>query len=283
MPHLILIAMHGRGRAEVSSYSPPYHWDPQSEGLLDFVTHNVSHNLVFKGQSHPNEELYRGLFWKGVIEAGKREQESGRYDSVHVICSHGIIRSRNRRYVADTVRAYAKQYPGEKVHVIPVGKSLGAFNAMEIVDELTKRKRKNRGLRLLFPYSIMVDPDNFFTPGCSSPKRVVSSEILSMDVLLQKNLRDQYNAPFPGGLFGRLLSRKNRKNPFRDIRHFRFGVDDTFPESESNCQFRGRYINHWTIDEYVMLYGWQGITVQQMLAHFFENGASIPLDGAMEL
>lgn len=276
--HLILIAMHGMGGAKGSKHSPAYPW--KAGDLSTFIQEKVKSNIDM-------DQFYDGLFWKGVIEAGKYALDSGNYEDVLVICSKGSLSKKNKRYVEDTVRSYADRNREsiQALEIIPVGKSMGGIQSIEIIKELTKQKRREPNLTFSVPYYIAVDPDNALTHGPDAPLRIVPDCIEHVHVLLQHNLDDLYDAPFPRGLFGRKLARRRRSSfrKYHNIEQVLFPKETRFPADEPCEAFQNRELTHWTIDEYVMLYGWQGVTVQNLLQHYIETNSVQKLKGALVL
>lgn len=264
MKRVIFLAMHGAGGAGgEGDYSPDYPWSADNE-LQDFMNiHMILDPRLFNS-------LFRGLYWKGVLEAGLHTKKSGRFEDVQVICTKGDIGSKSGKWFAINALQTIMNC-GDDVILIPVGKSMGGFHILEVIDFLDDRYwrkswRKRTGT-ITIPSALLIDPDNFFLPD-PNPACVIPGSIGEVTVIRQNNPNLKTNF-LPAGIRGRVMARKN--GSFDGITDFCFPTPPlTFPETDPN--FTGLEVTHWTIDEYMVLHGHPKTgTIGEILERFVEK------------
>jgi hypothetical protein len=245
---LIIIVMHGAGGAGGDhSYSPSYPWKP-TDSLKKFM----EQSLILDPRL--NNSFTKGIFWKGALEAAQQLSLEKRYDSVSVICSRGYIFSRHgEQFTHRKVKKLINANPDTTI--VPIGKSLGGFQAVKTVDNILKKYEKVKT-----PFALFIDPDNFFTPD-KIPARILPNRIKKAVVIRQEN-SNYHNNFFPHGLRGREIVRKDRSQI--GITDYLYPQNTTFPSDDPH--FHNREVTHWTIDEHIVLYGHpKAGTVQQQL------------------
>ena len=254
MKRIVFCAMHGLNGASGSSYSPAYPWSADDE-LQDFINNHAILDARFfkKSCESMNNSLFQGLFWKGVLEAGLAALKSGKCDDVRVICTKGdAVTQRGTWFSIEAIQSLVNA--GDDVLLIPVGKSLGGFDVLDVVSYVTNRHgtktwRKKTGT-ISVPFGLLIDPDNLFLPD-PTPARVVPTSIEALTVVRQENPNRKNNL-MPKGLCGRKILRKNGSH--HGIVDFCFPLPPlAFPDNDP--QFAGREVTHWTIDEHMVLIG----------------------------
>jgi len=239
--------MHGLGGSGgEGSYSPDYPWSADDD-LQDFITKNA------KIDPRLFNTLFRGLFWKGALEAGLAAKKMNKFEDVRVVCTKGDALSGHGKWFAiNTIQSIVMS--GDDVTLIPVGKSIGGFDVLEVVEYLTGRYssrswRKKCGT-LTVPSAVLIDPDNLFLSE-PVPARVVPMAIGDVTVVRQNNPNFKSNF-LPKGLCGRVMARKN--GTLSGISDFCYPIPPVkFPETDPHLP--NREVTHWTIDEHMVLHG----------------------------
>lgn len=262
MKQLVLLGMHGAGGAgSDTKFSPYYPWSAEGE-LQDFIT---DHCVV---DPRIMSDFFRGIYWKGVVEAGLEAFKSGKYANVTVLITKSdIVGGAGKWFVIEEIKKIARNC--KELDFIPVGKSLGGFQSIEIINYLTRKLTKKKGsfASISVPFSLLVDPDDSLTWG-TLPARKVPDQIKEMVVVRQEN-RDPDVRFFSRSLCGRVMLRKSGSD--KGIADYcypmpplKFPVTDQYlPERE---------VSHWTIDEHMVLFGHPQIgTVQDILRNWFED------------
>lgn len=268
MKRLILLAMHGSGGAgndatstNFMNFSPFYPWSAD-DALQEFINENV---IVDK---RTENKLFRGLYWKGAIDAGKAILDAGTFDDVKVICTKGDIFTKKGKWFAiNTIRDIINS--GDDITLVPVGKSMGGFDSLEVCDhfgyKINSRKWRRKIGTVHMPFALLIDPDNTPIPDFHTAKKVPSvvEEVL---VIRQEN-DNLKNNKFPQSLRGQRMARKN--GSLRGIEDVVYPMPPiTFPDNDPH--FAGREVTHWTIDEHVVTYGHPTAgTVQDILKKRF--------------
>ncbi len=127
-----------------------------------------------------------------------------------------------------------------------------------------RRKRRHLG-EVVTPFALMVDPDYFLLPSPFPARKIPAG--LKKVVVVRQNNTHIVGSFMPRGLCGRKLARKNGST--RGVSDFCYPKPPLlFPDSDLN--FSGREVNHWTIDEHMVLHGHPDTgTIQDIIRNWF--------------
>lgn len=264
MKQLVILGMHGAGGAGSDTrYSPYYPWSADDE-LQEFINNHciIDQRLL--------SDFFRGVYWKGIVEAGFLALKSGVYSDVTVLITKSdIVGSAGKWFAIGEIKKIARRC--NEIDFIPIGKSLGGFQSIEVINYLSRKLRKKKGkfASIEVPFSIMVDPDDSLTWGML-PARKVPEEIKEMVVVRQEN-RDPDVRFFSRALCGRKMLRKGRSGSDEGIKDYCYPMPPLkFPVSDT--WLPDREVSHWTIDEHMVLIGHPDVgTVQDILRNWFEH------------
>ncbi len=307
---LVLLGIHGaggagktrnrkrdlRGRRQNSSYrrSPSYPWG--------YDRSNYPKIQIFDDNVH--SEIASSIFWESILSVAEqieRKKVDYGYSSVAVVLDKGTVGKRDCRYVKDIVKHISDKEDVDSIEIVTVGKSLGCIHSLWALEELMPMKLSKN---ISAPYSIMVDPDNFVNGDYSAISKqgrvfcVIPKIAQKVDVFREKSVGLNESRTFGGfllqGLFGRILGRRkcDRTDRFTNVRHFMFDRELQFPTDLSlfpdtdeltKKEFAGKYVNHWRIDEYMAIFGWNGMNIEKLLMSYFNTKQPAKLSGEQNI
>lgn len=255
---LVIIASQGAGGAgkEGAKHSPQFPWA--------YPPAAVPHVTIFN-KNVPDVE--KGIYWRTVFDfyTAIKDHEKCDYAETFIILERGCLGKRDARYIRDRVQEIAEMERVSEIDIYAVGKSMGGYHLMQAFEKIEKYIQKGKIRKpVSVPYAVVIEADNTPFPDWS-PDRIIPKIVKRVDVFLQDHV--DANQFIKGTPLAR--TRKSKMGKWEGIRHFCFHEEKRFPPKENFPpmdqvdgldraleSFSEIELDHWTIDEYMTLFGW---------------------------
>ncbi len=197
-----------------------------------------------------------GYLFKACIDAGIELKENNQIDEFRIFFSRGTFFGKTEKWMNLEMRDCIDE-EFENPFVIAVGKSFGGFDIVRGVSGIG-RKRKYRPIDT--DLMILIDPDESLDTG-NSQKNIIPTNVKRVINFTQ----NQTTGPLPDMpeiLRGHLVG-PVEGNEISQIENISFDKDTHFPPDAE--VFPNQLLNHWTIDEYIPVVGYNGWTLASII------------------